>query len=613
MQAYQQKYIDNLKELIALRDFYREIDKDFDSWYALRRQSEVRAEALRRENIRLLEDNLFPLLDTLHDAPAEEITALTEFADVLMDWSTNLDCGVYVQIHDALLSLYRTRKDRDGIIRELYKLGMGLYYLNRSIQAVDAEATKPYYFENEMVFTEASSYFKYFDQISNDETRAYTVRAFANIAICTPNKKRRVAVTSRMISLTQDPYYRNMAPDLPWDSYLRKAYQQMSSNRSILSKGDLTSDELAAIFDACSMVFQPEKAGSNPNVRWLWPYYEMEYSCGFADAETTLNRMEALIDQAAFDQYDVSGLYANIQLPIYYTSLLSKNPTLSGMPRRLRFLQGALQKMMRTFLTFPVAQITDTFLYNITLVYASYRELEGQMSYREISTRLMQRFAGPQYIRSRLVGDLLREISLAVWESDPSFFDDIPFLAAVSDRSEKKALLEQYALDCGLYHDFGRIRMNMNRIMQTRTLFEREYRMYQMHTLCGHLDLSSRPSTDIFADIAWGHHRWYDGSDGYPDNYIRSESPYRQMTDACAVAVYLAENRNQRPETLFDEILSLGGTRFSPLISAVLDDAGLRFRLSSLLKDDGKKYYQELYEALREPAQADAAKEPSHE
>ena len=100
-------------------------------------QHRQRLMELKKENMALLETNLFPVLDGLHAAGAEEVHALEEFADQLMDWSTNLDSGLYVKIHDAFLSLARVRKDRDGIIRELYKLGMGLYYLNRMLEGLE--------------------------------------------------------------------------------------------------------------------------------------------------------------------------------------------------------------------------------------------------------------------------------------------------------------------------------------------------------------------------------------------------------------------------------------------------------------------------------------------
>ena len=167
MLAYQTQYVKNVRQIAALRDLCNVEGLSFADWYQQRQQAEDRLAELRQENLTLLSDHLFARLDDLHNATAEEIAQLEAFADELMDWKTNLDCGVYVLIHDSLLSLYRVRRDRDGIIKELYKLGMGLYYLDRSIQGIRKDRGQALYFENEMVFTEAGSYLKFFEQIEN--------------------------------------------------------------------------------------------------------------------------------------------------------------------------------------------------------------------------------------------------------------------------------------------------------------------------------------------------------------------------------------------------------------------------------------------------------------
>ena len=296
MQPYQQQYIENAQEIMRLGDFYRVPRTDFSTWFAIEKSNRQRMLRLKRENIELLNRNLFPTLDELHEANQERIDELIAFADALLDWKTNLDCGVYVSIHEALLSLYRVRRDRNRIISELYKLGMGLYYMDRAVEGVDKEHASPFRFRNEMVFTEAGSYMKFFEEIPDAETRGYIIRALANIAICSDDRKRRVAITARVLQILKDEHYRALEPSLPWDVFLRRSNQQMSANRSTLSKGDLSKQELELILESCYEVFKPEADAQNPDIRWLWPYYEMEYSCGFVDLETTLGRMEHLID-----------------------------------------------------------------------------------------------------------------------------------------------------------------------------------------------------------------------------------------------------------------------------------------------------------------------------
>ncbi len=599
MQAYQSRYAENLREIAELSDLTRGTASGFDAWYASRREADDRIAALRRENTALLEQNLFPLLDELHGASPEQLRDLEAFGDVLMDWVTNLDVGVYVLIHDALLSLYRVRRERSGIIKELYKLGMGVYYLRRMVQGIAKEHVREYNFQNELLFTEAGSYVRFFAALPDEETKGYVVRSLANVAIATQDLKRRIAASARVLRLTQDEYYRSLAPGLPWDVFYRRTLQQMSANRDVLSRGNLSSEELAAVLDACHRVFTPEEGVENPNNRWLWPYYEMEYSCGFADLTTTLDRLERIIMSVEYNEYDESGMYGNIQLAVYYGRLMRDNPALCSEPRRVRFLKKAYEKMLRSLLSFPVEKFTDQFRYTAALVYSGYFELPGVISYRELTRLLMQRFAGRLYVRSRRVGALLRCLCGAIEAEEPAFFDDIPFLSAIGERAEKRAALLDYAEGCGLYHDFGLIKMNAEQTELSRSLFDNEFQMHKLHTLSGHDDLAERASTAVFADIALGHHAWYDGSaEGWPASYVRNASPYRQMTDAVAVCAFLTERYEGDAEALFAEVLRQERRRFSPLVTAYLTEPDLRAALTAILEAGEESYAREVWEGL---------------
>ena len=251
MTGWQEAYLRNVREVDQLRALFSAEREDFDTWYQRHLEHEARLRTLKNENTALLSGELFPLLDRLHEASPEEIAQLTDFSGQLVDWKTNLDCGVFIAVHEALLKLYRHRRDRSGVIRELYQVGMGLFYLQRSLVSVDCKAAASLRFRNEMVFTEAASFFRYFETLDSDETRGYVIRSMANISISAVNYKRRIEASMRTIRTARDPAYRALAPDLPWDTYLRRGYQQLSTLRTQLSDPAITRTEVAAVMDAC--------------------------------------------------------------------------------------------------------------------------------------------------------------------------------------------------------------------------------------------------------------------------------------------------------------------------------------------------------------------------
>ena len=600
MQEYQIRYIENLKQIASLIDIYSFELTEFEDWYQKQMQARDRAAQLKKENIALLNDYFFPALDDLHNATKQDISELEEFADQLMDWKTNPDCGVYILIHDSLLSLYRFRKDRNGIIRELYKLGMGMFYRQRTVEGFDIERIRKYKFENEMVFTEAGSYLKYFEEIDDEQTQGFIIRSLANIAITAVDRRKRVAVSSRVLKILQDEHYRSIAPGLPWDVFLRRSYQQMSSNRDILSKGNLSREELTEILEACQIVFEPEKDNDNPNIRWLWPYYEMEYSCGFTDLQTTLDRMEQLISDSKSDQFDDSGLYANVQLPIYYGRLMRDNPSLQSKPKHVKFLRQAYEKMMKTLMNFPPEKYNDLFRYNVALVITAYLEIDGVDTYEEVTTKLMRKLTGISYVRCLRVSEILQAFCDCIYSQEADFFDDIPFLKQIPDPKTKREALLDYAGKCGLYYNFGMLNMNMERLRASRNLFESEYEMYQLHTSGGYDNLISRKSTERYADIARGHHRWYNEAGGFPEDYVRNESDYRKMSDVTALAVYMTDHREEDYDSLLQQIQKEEGKRFSPLVSSYLNVDELKETVGNILKKEDREYYEQLYQQLKQ-------------
>ena len=79
-------------------------------------------ERCREENMRILREELIPLLDNILNAAPEEIESLEEFADVLM--KNQLDNGLQYQICNALVAYARVKNDRELLIKELYLTAM---------------------------------------------------------------------------------------------------------------------------------------------------------------------------------------------------------------------------------------------------------------------------------------------------------------------------------------------------------------------------------------------------------------------------------------------------------------------------------------------------------
>lgn len=63
--------------------------------------------------------------------------------------------------------------------------------------------------------------------------------------------KKHIDKKTRVVDIINYEHYRELAPGLPWDVFLRRTHQQMSANRTELTDGNLSKDELAYVLDSC--------------------------------------------------------------------------------------------------------------------------------------------------------------------------------------------------------------------------------------------------------------------------------------------------------------------------------------------------------------------------
>ena len=183
MQPYQEEYISNLKKIAELTIWSKSKECSFEEFYVEIFQAGKLLEQTVRRNMELLKENLFPVLDQMFEADSEQLSELLEFAGSLLNSREELDAGLFCQIHRALLSMARFRKDRRAMIRELYWLGIGRNSMNNKLVGLESSRSEEYVQRMRLCFTEAAAYLKYFDELEDSETRGYILRSRANMAL----------------------------------------------------------------------------------------------------------------------------------------------------------------------------------------------------------------------------------------------------------------------------------------------------------------------------------------------------------------------------------------------------------------------------------------------
>ena len=608
MQPYQSEYILNLKAIIALTERKMASGYSYEEYHTLLLDEREQIKKKVKHNIDLLRENLFPLFDNLFDAKEEEIKDLEEFAKVLLDGKNELDGGLFCQIHQALLNRARLLKNRNNIIQELYWLGIGRFYMCNKMVGLDLAYTESYMSQMRLCFAEAAAYLKYYDEIEDTQTRGYILRSRANTALGHfKSASDKIRLTRQTLQILHDKGYQEKEPTLPWEKYIYMTHQQMASSISYNRENDMTSQDVADIMESAHIVYQRQiqeakSRNEAPPIKSAFSCKTIEYYCGLCSLEELLAKMELLMDQVDISDFSVDNMYGILSLPAFYCQYLREYPEqLNG---RQEYLEKLYKKVIIYVETFPEKTTNERIFFFLRQLSSTFLETEHSVSYGKFQQKLLLCFAPDIYVHSHVVGRAAAALCEIIIDEEPSFFDDMEHIRQIQDIEEKRQKVINYAMECGVFHDIGKINFMSLYSHTGRQWFEEEYEMAHLHTVVGSSRLSACKSTQHYAAAALGHHSWYDGSHGYPESYKRLESPYRQMVDVIGLVDWMDNKMNTTwlyggTERTYEEAVrdavALEGKRFSPLLTARLRDKRVVEILRRAFEEGCKEAYWTLY------------------
>ena len=609
MQSYQKEYIANIKEISALSVYQNPEGLAFEDY--CKRLMECRriiGEKVNR-NMQILREKLFPMLDCLYDMTDEEKQELLEFASKLFSDGKELDLGLFCQIHKAFLNLARLMKNRNEMIKELYWLGLGYYYVSSKLTGSEKQAySQKYTYQMRLYFAEAAAYLKYYDEIDDNEIRGYILRSRANMSMgIFEYVSDKVKMVKRTLMILQDKGYQEKAPDLPWDRYIQMTHRQMASSISHNSRNSMTPQDVSDIMESVYIVYkeqekEAEKHNKKIPYRFQFSKIAVEYHCGLYSLDELLTRFEKLMDSTDPNDFSDDNMYGVISLPAFYCQYLDGN--YEQIIRRKGYIEELYTKILNYMENVPdAANNSQLFLYLRQLSY-TFLETENSISYKDFMQKLQILFTPAVYIHSLVVGKAAQALSKIIVEEEPDFFDDIEEIRNISDTADKTDYILNFAMECGIFHDVGKINLINLYTNTQRQWFEEEYEMAHLHTVMGKVCLSERKSTECYSDIANGHHNWYDGSKGYSETYKRLDCPYRQMVDVIALTDWIDSTTdslgihkggNKSFDEAVEEAISLEGKRFSPLLTARLRDKKVVEQLRAAYEEGRAEGYRNLY------------------
>lgn len=175
----------------------------------------------------------------------------------------------------------------------------------------------------------------------------------------------------------------------------------------------------------------------------------------------------------------------------------------------------------------------------------------------------------------------------------------------VKDVKRHRKLLKNFIHDAAMYHDLGKNSIISVVHNDYRPLTDLEFNIIKTHPSLGLEYLDLAPSLAKYHDTTLGHHKWYNGKGGYPEDFDNTKSPVRTLIDIitlsdCLQAATERVGRNYKGEKSFDVVMGEfrqdAGTRYNPDLVKLIDShPDLAQKLTHLVEDGWLDIYYEVY------------------
>lgn len=209
------------------------------------------------------------------------------------------------------------------------------------------------------------------------------------------------------------------------------------------------------------------------------------------------------------------------------------------------------------------------------------------------------------YAHSVHVAKIADVLMKGIFEHQPELLRGMLGCNTVKEVLAHKRRLRKFIHDACMYHDLGKNSIISVVNDEYRPLTDAEFEIVKMHSRFGMKYLQVSPELHKFYDTTLGHHKWYNGKGGYPEDFDNTKSPIRTLIDIvtlsdCIQAATEKIGRNYRygksSDVVMEELRKGAGTQYNPQLVALIDHHDeIRKRIDWLVADGWLDIYYDIY------------------
>ncbi len=627
MKEYEE-YISRMEEIRRLSSPLLDDISDADEYSVLLRENFTRIGQLAALNRQFLDSVLFPLIRS--ESIDEDLTDdLMDFTDQMIcaENMENIDLPMGSIVSDRLLK----EANKKGNLNEklaVYDILIGILYelmnMTTRIHAYPeiADAYRKKGFEVGQVF---------FDLVDKEKLAAiedmdirfmivinarYSIVFYEGVYSDSKANAEQLEKLDQMYDIANDPEYKELLPGFDWIYHLYRVYQYYFMAIEYNNKYGFDRDQIEHIFErGREMVdlwnesqehLQEVLQGAEEWNSLVMFIYRAEYLSGRKSREEYIKCMLDLYEKRDIYTFKAGKSYLNFVIPMELISIISSGPISESEKTILyRFYQDILNYAFRI----PNAGMISGMLEYLYGIIDSFVEIPSRITFEEMVLKCMAAIHPPTYVHSLMVGQITECICKHVLRLMPEKLIGVRGYSSPDDVMDNSVDILSFTYHSALCHDFGKISIIDTVFVYGRKLWDMEFDLIKTHPTTGYELMKRYASTREYAEVALGHHKWYDNTKGYPPEFDTSKSPSKPIIDIvlCADCLDAATdtigrsyNKGKGVEEFTEELREGSGTRYAPWLCELFEDPSVQSDIDYLLQEGRKLNYRNTYYLLRD-------------
>lgn len=592
-------------------------------------RSFMRISELSSLNENILKEHIYPNLDKDKVLDDEDIEEVREFCNRLMD-PTNMGTIDVTMIYVHVQKLLEAANKKDDVRTKIVALDM--LVLSAYLMFVTSYRLYPYYDmctkyrdAGYKAGLEIISYLEKdkFESLPDDFCREIVLINSRYIAALffwfdksgiKEERQRDIDILKNSLSIAYDPFYLEMMPEYDWEYHKFRCMDYMSCLTERNNINGYDTEQLSAITENTKELIEFLKDVKSERIEVFSEDVKSHYlnrnlyASGELSKEEYKKSLREIYNRIPQEDYNSINIYLFFNVPIEYLLVVRDDELTKEDKEFLGLFYNSLVHYAYNLptsqqLTYVVSFISDVFRYFI--------EVEDGPSFKDLNLQLLAALHPPTYVHSLSVSVFTVTLTKHLIHKKPEKFVGLFGIDDVSEVKSKEEEILKYAEDIALLHDVGKLQIIETVMTYARRLFDTEFDDIKVHPRLGYELLLKYPSTKDYAIGALGHHKWFDDSRGYPDDFKLSECKEEVLVSTLCVADCLdaatdSVGRNYKNAKNLDdyigELIEGRGTRYADYLVDLIQEEDVYNEIADLLEKAREENYEKTYYLLKEKA-----------